>query len=583
MKNKLIAAFLVIVMAVTQLGAFAFDDMAEERFSWAVEAVEAMAEKGIIKGYEDGTFRPDKEVTKEEALILVSRICGFTEETSEKYKELATEIYGEFISDKYETSFVDEISYLMYRGVIKPNDLKTYISDDTRTQPLKRYEAAMLMGVDTESEASELTYADAADIPEESKPCVAYVTEEGLMNGMGENRFEPMIALTRAQVATLLYRAMNKLDFSYVTGTLDEYNPSNDIISATADGKQEKYVVTAEIPVVLDGNYSMLESIPEKAELRLTLSGNKVVFVEASTPEYTTTISLIFLKYEKFTDATVLTFKEIDSDEEVKFSLAKSVVITKNGAKKELSGLAANDLVTIEIVGEKITRIDAESPEKESEGIITALHFAANFSMVVKTDDVSTEYKVYDNIKVVRNGKIAAVVDLRVGDKVTLETKYNVIEKITAISKTRTITGEINKIVISAEPTITINEEGVEKEYALLNALKVTCNGETADVYALRLGDTANITIEGETVTKIDVTSAKEDINYTGKLSNVNTTHGYIMIDGVEDRIIITNAKIQDSTGKTITKQEMKVGSAVTVFGSKHLGTIEASLIIVNK
>ena len=31
------------------------------------------------------------------------------------------------------------------------------------------------------------------------------------------------------------------------------------------------------------------------------------------------------------------------------------------------------------------------------------------------------------------------------------------------------------------------------------------------------------------------------------------------------------------------TKQEMKVGSAVTVFGSKHLGTIEASLIIVNK
>ena len=164
MKNKLIAVLLVMAILLTQLGVFAFDDMAEERLSWAVEAVETMAEKGIIKGYEDGTFRPDKEITKEEALILMSRICGFTDESSEKYKDLATNIYGEFISSKYDTPYINEISFLIYRGVIKTSDLEQYIADETRTQPLKRYEAAMLitklMGAEDDLSEAELTYDD---------------------------------------------------------------------------------------------------------------------------------------------------------------------------------------------------------------------------------------------------------------------------------------------------------------------------------------------------------------------------------------------------------------------------------------
>ena len=410
MKNKLIAVLLVMAILLTQLGVFAFDDMAEERLSWAVEAVETMAEKGIIKGYEDGTFRPDKEITKEEALILMSRICGFTDESSEKYKDLATNIYGEFISSKYDTPYINEISFLIYRGVIKTSDLEQYIADETRTQPLKRYEAAMLitklMGAEDDLSEAELTYDDEAAIPEESKPYIAYVTEAELMNGMGENRFEPMTSLTRAQVATLLYRAMNKLDFTYLTCVLESYNTGNDIATVKVGETQEKYVITADIPVALDGNYAMLADIPVGAEIRITFKGEDISFVDAITPEHKATVSLIFVEYEKLMDAVVVMFKEVDGSEEFRYSLADSPVITRNGAKTEIASLRENDLATVEIVGEKVTRIDAESPQKSGEGVIVALHFESSFSIVISEYGETTTYKVADDVKVIRNAQI---------------------------------------------------------------------------------------------------------------------------------------------------------------------------------
>ncbi|MBR2877637.1 MAG: hypothetical protein IKB92_00900, partial [Clostridia bacterium] len=171
----------------------------------------------------------------------------------------------------------------------------------------------------------------------------------------------------------------------------------------------------------------------------------------------------------------------------------------------------------------------------------------------------------------------------RIGDNVKIETKYNVIEKITATSRNITATGTISEIVISAEPTIKVNEDGTEKEYALLNSVEIKVNGEKADVYALRLGDTVTIGIEGETVTRITVTPAKEKINYAGRISYINTTYGYIKLDGVEERIVIGKAKFQNAEGKTITVKDVKQGDAATVFGTKGIGTVEAELIVVDK
>jgi hypothetical protein len=51
-----------------------FKDVPETH--WCYKAIEELAEKGILNGYEDGTFKPDAPVTRAEVAAIISRIKG---------------------------------------------------------------------------------------------------------------------------------------------------------------------------------------------------------------------------------------------------------------------------------------------------------------------------------------------------------------------------------------------------------------------------------------------------------------------------------------------------------------------------
>ena len=336
------------------------------------------------------------------------------------------------------------------------------------------------------------------------------------------------------------------------------------------------------VPVALDGKYAMFSDIPLGANIRITFSGEEIVFVDAITPEYEETVSLIYVKYEKLTDALVVTFKDPVTEEKVQYPLGDSPVITRNGSNSAITSLKANDLAVVNVVNGKIKKIDAEEAEKDVLGTVDAINFGEEFTLSINVKGNVTDYKVYDDVTIKRNGKAAEISDILVGDSVTLVTKYNVISKITATSKTKTIDGRIVEIVISADPRITVDEDGIETEYVLLNSVAIKRGGEEADVYSLRLGDTVEITLESDTVTSILVTAAETSANISGKVEYIDTSYGYIKLEGVEELIFIDDAKIQKATGESITNKGIKAGANVTIFGTKKIGTYEATLVIVN-
>ncbi|CAK4843192.1 unnamed protein product [Aphanomyces euteiches] len=50
---------------------------------WAKGAIEQLARAGVIGGYGDGTFKPDKTISREEMVVILSRILSLDKDAAE--------------------------------------------------------------------------------------------------------------------------------------------------------------------------------------------------------------------------------------------------------------------------------------------------------------------------------------------------------------------------------------------------------------------------------------------------------------------------------------------------------------------
>lgn len=74
--SKLLGAFLALLLAALPLQAFAFSDTAGH---WAEADISAMTEKGYLSGYPDGTFQPDKTISRAEFMKIITAVYGLVE------------------------------------------------------------------------------------------------------------------------------------------------------------------------------------------------------------------------------------------------------------------------------------------------------------------------------------------------------------------------------------------------------------------------------------------------------------------------------------------------------------------------
>ena len=73
--KKTISVLLLLTMLLSMsINVMAFSDFNSSH--WAYDDVMNMLEKGIIKGYTDGSFKPDKEITRAEYCVLLARAAN---------------------------------------------------------------------------------------------------------------------------------------------------------------------------------------------------------------------------------------------------------------------------------------------------------------------------------------------------------------------------------------------------------------------------------------------------------------------------------------------------------------------------
>lgn len=105
-----------------------FSDVAAD--AWYKKYVDYVVEKGYVKGYSDGTFGPDREITREEFATIIFRIAGYTADGSMTFSDVPATHWAK-----------DNISTLAAKGII------TGYSDGTfgLGKSIKRAEAVTML------------------------------------------------------------------------------------------------------------------------------------------------------------------------------------------------------------------------------------------------------------------------------------------------------------------------------------------------------------------------------------------------------------------------------------------------------
>jgi len=167
---------------------------------WAKDGILKAVQAGFVKGYPDGTFKPDRSVTRAEFAVMLMQGLKADNEGAELAFKDKNQI-GFWAVRAVQQAVQREIISGYADGTFRPN---ANITHAEMASMIVR--AAGLNGAD----APPPGFVDDADIPGWAKSPVFKALDIGIIvvNGLPDKRFEPMALTTRAEAASSIVRML---------------------------------------------------------------------------------------------------------------------------------------------------------------------------------------------------------------------------------------------------------------------------------------------------------------------------------------------------------------------------------------
>lgn len=222
-----LAAALTVSLLVLPAGAVSFTDM---QGHWAREDVEYLAGLGVINGTSATTFSPTRQMTACEALLFCSRTTGVSAEDKKKIAADRAEQLSEILPEEVYSWAEEEMAVCLETGIISEPELEAMCTSGALLKSITRENLSMYLvrAMQLDSMAENLTsyslnYADTSSIAEVLKPYVYLLSTYGIVQGNSANQFMPKGSLTRAEMATMLRRAIDFTDAQGIYAELPAY------------------------------------------------------------------------------------------------------------------------------------------------------------------------------------------------------------------------------------------------------------------------------------------------------------------------------------------------------------------------
>ena len=175
--KKLLKLCLLISIYVVVLSSATFASFEDVEGHWAEKEINEFRESNFVEGYEDGLFKPDREITRAELAKIINSYMRY--EVSGEWKSANLEMAKE----------------------------KGYLTTGKADDKISREEAfvvfARLMQLDNVE--YEVSYNDSDSIDAWALPAIKSLSSVKYIKGYPDNSLRPLQNITRAEVVTILY------------------------------------------------------------------------------------------------------------------------------------------------------------------------------------------------------------------------------------------------------------------------------------------------------------------------------------------------------------------------------------------
>lgn len=224
---------------------------------WAESVITQWQSKGLIQGYEDGTFKPGNTITRAEFVTLMNNAKGFWSEGSINFSDV-----------KNGSWFYSAVARAVAAGYVKGYSDGSFKPGNTIT----RAEAAVMIANAARlsaNEAGAYRFTDVGSIPAWARGSVGAVVAAGYMTGYPDGSFYANASISRAEAVSSLNRMLG--------GTA--YQPTQPTTPTTSDDVVIEDKGTTLKNQTVDGNVTIAKSVGNgDVTLRnVTIKGDLIV------------------------------------------------------------------------------------------------------------------------------------------------------------------------------------------------------------------------------------------------------------------------------------------------------------------
>lgn len=590
MRKRILSLALVFALAVSlSAPAFAvtYKDITNH---WAKIYLETLSDKGVLKGFSDGTMRPNQNITVGEALVILSRL--YTVSDSEKtlmisdYEAEVKAVAPANYSWAYENLEICRAAGILSKDEFKTIDLSSELKKENLAVYLVR---AMRYTAQAEKlSAKDMSFTDASKVSAACAGSVAELAKLGILTGDEKKNVSPQSSVTRAVVAAMTCRAIEALAKAGTsTLTIETYKGvtreegviiAADNISVTVtglDGLTRNYAVSSDASVKVNGMEKALSAAYAGCHVTLMLRDGTVdglaIDSDTTTKWYQGTLAAAAA-------SGLVSFKNAVTGTVTSYPTAATVKVTVDGTESTLAKLAAGQFLTIKCVSGAVTEITAVTKVAAVRGTITGLTFGTTVVLKMQDSGGASYSFTFDFAAlptVTRGGQTISVDRLTKGCDVTVTTDGTHVIAITVNGNAGSVSGQLTAISMTMNGTTwTIAGENSTAIYTLDEDANAYSGTTAIALSSIRVGDQVRLSVFGSVITDVwQLSAAGSATKVTGSVLKLDTAAKQLTVLTPDNKLVYiatgsVGSIVIASTGGTGTLSSIAVNAQITAYGT---------------